>query len=119
MAVLTGPASEGAGPNWSSFLSASVAASLTAAPDLDAWHNSAVSTGIYAVVSSTLAEGFADKEIVVSDPNDFSTICTLGEAKDFERPPTWDGYRRGRTATATPNRSSSRSPSPPKNASAR
>ena len=64
-----------------------MAAPLTAAPDLDAWHNSAVSTGMYAVASRTLAEGFADKEIVVSGPNDFSVICTLGEAKDFERPP--------------------------------
>lgn len=82
-----GTASEGAGPSWSSFLGEDLGTSVTAAPDLDAWHNAAGSTGMYVVASRTLAEGYANEEIVVSGPNDLSAICTLGEAKDFERPP--------------------------------
>lgn len=86
-AVVTGPGSEEGGPSWSSFLGESVGTSVTAAPDFDAWYGSPVATGMYVVASRTLAEGYANEEIVVSGPSDFSAICTLGEAKDFERPP--------------------------------
>jgi hypothetical protein len=87
-AVVTGPGSEEGGPSWSSFLGESVETSVTAAPDLDAWHNSAVTTGMYVVVSRTLAAGYTNEELVVSGPNDVSAICTLGgDAIDFDRPP--------------------------------
>jgi hypothetical protein len=87
-AVVTGPGSEEGVPSWSSFLGESVETSVTAAPDLDAWHNSAVTTGMYAVASRTLAAGYTNEELVVSGPNDFSAICTLGgDAIDFDRPP--------------------------------
>lgn len=84
--VVTGPESEVGGPSWSSFLGETVGTTVTASPDFDAWYGAPVSTGIYAVASRTLAEGYADEDLVVSGPSDFSPICTLGEAKDFERP---------------------------------
>lgn len=85
--VVTGPESEVGGPSWSSFLGETVGTTVTASPNFDAWYGAPVATGIYAVASRTLAEGYTNEDLVVTGPSDFSPICTLGDAKDFERPP--------------------------------
>lgn len=80
---ITGGESETGGLSWSSFLGGSVGASITAAPDLEAWGASAT-TGAYVVASKALAQGYTNEQLVTSGPNDLSDVCTPGTAQDFE-----------------------------------
>jgi hypothetical protein len=84
--VTTGEDSEeGPGSNWSSFGGESVGSSITASPDLYAWHNIPGTPGIYIVASRGLAQRYTDDELVASGPNDFSEGCELGPLQDFDR----------------------------------
>lgn len=81
--VQTGAESEGSGSSWSLVLG-SAETSITAAPDLEAWHGSAGATGMYAVASRALV-GYTNEQVIITGPNDLSGVCTLGDARDFVR----------------------------------
>jgi hypothetical protein len=84
--VTTGEDSEeGPGSNWSSFGGESVGSSITASPDLYAWHNTPGTPGIYIVASKGLAQRYTNDELVASGPNDFSEGCEPGPLQDFDR----------------------------------
>jgi hypothetical protein len=85
--VQTGANSEGSGPNWSDYAGELLTASITTAPNLDAWYNTGA-PGAYIVASRTLAQTYTDDELVVSGPNEnwFST-CQPGTLEDFRRTP--------------------------------
>jgi hypothetical protein len=80
-----------------------ITTSITAAPDLTAWHNS-WGTGTYLVASTTLAR-YSDDELLASGPNSagFSEYCEPGTSQDFYRPPysgkTQSWYNCGGTYT--------------------
>lgn len=84
--VITGAESE-VGSSWSSFAEEPVASSVTAAPDLYNWSNVSGAPGVYAVVSRTLALGFADADLVAVGPNNLSGACQLGASYDLTRGP--------------------------------
>ena len=84
--VLKGTDSE-VGSNWSSFGGVSIGSSITATPDLYAWHNTAGAPGLYAVASRSLAQRYSDDELVALGPNDFSSSCAPGARRDYNRPP--------------------------------
>ena len=83
------------GLSWTSSTGESIQASITAAPDHDAWAVGA--SGTYAVASRTLAQEHTDEELLSFGPNvEFSSGCGPGTLEDFERRPysgrmrTWD-----------------------------
>jgi micrococcal nuclease len=83
----TGEESETGGRNWSDFAGEVHKASITAAPNLDAWHTAGGVPGIYAVASKGLARGYTDEQLVASGPFDLSSACEPGARSDFERGP--------------------------------
>jgi hypothetical protein len=85
--VIVGQASEGGGGSWTTFRGAGVASSITAAPDLAAWHETVGAVGTYAVASRALAGRYTDDELVALGPNDFSAECVPGARSGFSRPP--------------------------------
>jgi hypothetical protein len=85
--VIVGQESEGGGGSWTTFGGAGVASSITAAPDLAAWHETVGAVGTYAVASRTLARRYTDDELVALGPNDFSAECVPGARSGFSRPP--------------------------------
>ena len=84
--VIVGQESEGEG-SWTTFGGVAVASSITAAPDLAAWHETVGAEGTYAVASRALAQRYTDEELVAFGPNDFSVACERGARSGFSRPP--------------------------------
>ena len=84
--VIVGQESEGRG-SWTTFGGTGVASSITAAPDLAAWHETVGAVGTYAVASRALAQRHTDDELVALGPNDFSAECVPGARSGFSRPP--------------------------------
>jgi hypothetical protein len=85
--AIVGQESEGGGGSWTTFGGVDVASSITAAPDLAAWHETVGAVGTYAAASRTLAQRYTDDELVALGPNDFSAECVPGARSRFSRPP--------------------------------
>ncbi len=87
--VLIGADSEGAGGNWSNILGYGITSSITTAPDLQAWHNTAGATGAYIVASRALAQSYTDDELFFLGPNQVhvqSASCP-DTPQNWDRPP--------------------------------
>jgi hypothetical protein len=87
-----GSVSEGDGPNsWSYYAGEKIAASITAARNLDAWYQGPAAeqgSGIYVVVSRTLAQEYTDEELIFSLLySGKPAVCTPGTYENFDRPP--------------------------------
>jgi hypothetical protein len=83
--IIFGEESE-AGGSWTTFGGVAVASSITAAPDLAAWHETVGAEGTYAAASRALAQRYTDDELVALGPNDFSAECVPGARSGFSQP---------------------------------
>jgi hypothetical protein len=84
--VTTNPEGE-KGKGWDSFTGESVMG-MTAANDLHSWSTGSKGhQGVYIAASKKLAQSYTDDELVALGPNDYSSSCTAGPRRDFDRAP--------------------------------
>jgi hypothetical protein len=75
------------GKGWDSFADENVIA-MTAANDVSSWSTgSKGSQGMYIAASKQLAQSYTDDQLVALGPNDYSSSCTAGPRRDFDRAP--------------------------------